>query len=254
MLHRIFDLLRKAPLTHGLPRTVHSPDAPVVCPRPRRVIIEIRELGRIRIDAMDGGREAVEVFRILRRDFDLIARSIRISCVGIDRIEKDAAISLAIGIVRDGRIALRLEKCALHICRLRIGTDRMPIQIVRPYTIKKRLLCLQLSHVQHEAIRVYVGIPVNRGGCRSIRSQVFGELFENLHLASDGIQILRPGKAAVWPFLLFFHLRGADFTAVKIQGSRSHGKRQHRKHKSCSKPPFPLDCHSSCASLRFFCH
>ena len=154
----------------------------------------------------------MEVFRILRRDFDLIARSIRISCVGIDRIEKDAAISLAIGIVRDGRIALRLEKCALHICRLRIEADRMPIQIVRPYTIKKRLLCLQLSHVQHEAIRVYVGIPVNRGGGRSIRSQVFGDLFENLHLTSDGIQILRPDKVAIVPRLHPRRLRRADFT------------------------------------------
>ena len=65
MLHRIFDLLRQAPLTHGLPCAVHSPDAPVVRPRPRSVIVEVGELGRIRIDAMDGGREAMEIFRIL---------------------------------------------------------------------------------------------------------------------------------------------------------------------------------------------
>ena len=130
----------------------------------------------------------------------------------------------------------------------------MPIQIVRPHAIEKRLLCLPLSHVQHEAIRVYMGIPVNRIGYRSIRSQVFGDLFENLHLASDGIQILRPGQAAVRPFLLFDHLRGADFLTVKLQGSCGHDKWQHRKHKSCSKPPFPLDRHRSCSSLRFFCH
>ena len=215
VLHRIFDLLRQAPLAHRLPRTVHSPDAPVVCSRPRRVIIEIRELGRIRIDAMDGGREAVEVFGILRRDFDLIARGSRISCVGINRIQKHAAISLAIGIVRDGCIPPAPCECACDICRLRKMRHRMPVQVIRTHAVEKRLLGRQLGHIEHETSCIHLGIPVHRRGGWGIILQIFRDFRENLHLISDSVQILRPDQVAVVPRLHPRRLRRADFTAAK---------------------------------------
>ena len=197
------NLFRHTPDTYGVPVFIESPDPPVEGANPGIVIVHIGQARYLGEYPVFRRCRAFRIFRVGAGHFHFILRSSRISCIGIDGIEKGGPVARPIHIGVRCIPGNRFHGTS-HFHGRRKGTHTFPVRIDRPDPPVQGLRPLgELGKVYQHLIGINPLVIVQMIFQGLVPVQVCREAPENFHLIPHGLRIILPGQKDQF-FLTFF--------------------------------------------------